>query len=317
MGGYVYLLHFERPIAPGQHTTQHYIGHADDLARRIDSHRRGRYNDGSGCAKLCAVAKERGIGFTVARLWRGGYKLERRLRGEASRAAVLNLRAAEAGKVCGGSAGGGDRRVAVAVLGSVARMFYDECGGTMNEIETKLTQYQEVHGFQCPAEFSPALGIRARRATWASIGRGRGRGQLGRWPPVAGRADWPSYRALMSHNTPNRHLFAWLLGGSDIEAVCWLIVDRKAERAWMVPTTEAANILRAQWSWHEVAPLPSDSMKEWLEMLQRLPLACSLRCFRTRNWHGGLRRRIGVMRRWCRHWRSGGRGHEAPAARRH
>lgn len=79
--GYVYLLHFERPIAPGKHTTQHYIGHADDLPRRIDSHRRGRYNDGSGCAKLCAVAKERGIGFTVARLWRGGYELERRLKG--------------------------------------------------------------------------------------------------------------------------------------------------------------------------------------------------------------------------------------------
>lgn len=78
---FVYLLHFDRPIAPGRHTTQHYIGHADDLARRIDSHRRGRYQDGSGCAKLCAVAKERGIGFRVARLWRGGYELERRLKG--------------------------------------------------------------------------------------------------------------------------------------------------------------------------------------------------------------------------------------------
>lgn len=145
----------------------------------------------------------------------------------------------------------------------------------MNEIETRLTQYQEVHGFQCPAEFWPALGYEdeARyvgvywersgdEASWAD----------GRQSLVG--ADWPSYRALMSHNTPNRHLFTWLLGGSDIEAVCWLIVDRKAERAWMVPTTEAADILRAQWSWHEVAPLPSDSLKEWLEMLQRLPLAC-------------------------------------------
>ena len=78
---YVYLLHFTDPIAPGRYTTQHYIGTASDLARRIQAHERGRYNDGSGCAKLCAVAKERGIGFKVARLWRGGYALEKRLKG--------------------------------------------------------------------------------------------------------------------------------------------------------------------------------------------------------------------------------------------
>lgn len=77
---YVYLLHFSEPIAPGRHTTQHYIGTARDLARRIEAHTRGRYNDGSGCAKLCAVAKERGISFRVARLWRGGYELEKRLK---------------------------------------------------------------------------------------------------------------------------------------------------------------------------------------------------------------------------------------------
>lgn len=79
--GYVYLLHFERPIAPGRHTAQHYLGYADDLARRIKAHRRGRYNGRStGCAKLCAVAGRRGIGFVVARVWRGDYKLERRLK---------------------------------------------------------------------------------------------------------------------------------------------------------------------------------------------------------------------------------------------
>ncbi len=78
---YVYLLHFDQPIAPGRHTTQHYIGHAEDLARRIQAHERGRYNGGgNGCAKLVAVAAERGIRFQVARLWRGGYELERRLK---------------------------------------------------------------------------------------------------------------------------------------------------------------------------------------------------------------------------------------------
>lgn len=78
---YVYLLHFEQPIAPGRHTTQHYIGKADDLAQRIAAHARGRYNGGgNGCAKLCAVAKGRGIGFRVVRVWRGGRALETRIK---------------------------------------------------------------------------------------------------------------------------------------------------------------------------------------------------------------------------------------------
>ena len=48
--GFVYLLHFERPIAPGRHTAQHYIGHAVDLAARIQTHVRGRRYDGVGRA---------------------------------------------------------------------------------------------------------------------------------------------------------------------------------------------------------------------------------------------------------------------------
>lgn len=76
---YVYLLHFDRRINDDR-PTQHYIGHADDLRQRIRAHRAGRYGGGSGCAKLCAVAHERGISFRVARLWQGGYDLERRLK---------------------------------------------------------------------------------------------------------------------------------------------------------------------------------------------------------------------------------------------
>lgn len=78
--GYVYLLHFDRPISDG-HTTQHYLGYADDLAHRIQVHTRGRYNGGgNGCARLCEVAKARGISFTVARVWWGDRSLERRLK---------------------------------------------------------------------------------------------------------------------------------------------------------------------------------------------------------------------------------------------
>lgn len=72
--GFVYLLHFERPIAPGRHTAQHYIGYAADLAARLQAH-----DHGQG-ARMTQVARERDIAWTVARLWRGGRGLERRLK---------------------------------------------------------------------------------------------------------------------------------------------------------------------------------------------------------------------------------------------
>lgn len=72
--GYVYLLHFEQPIAPGRHTAQHYIGYAGDLAARLQQHDHGH---GS---RLTQVARERGIGWSDARLWHGGRGLERRLK---------------------------------------------------------------------------------------------------------------------------------------------------------------------------------------------------------------------------------------------
>lgn len=82
--GHVYLLHFDEPIAPGRHTAQHYIGHADDLAARIQTQqlgrRRNRLGNPTGCARIVEVAHERGIGFRVVRVWVGGYELERRLK---------------------------------------------------------------------------------------------------------------------------------------------------------------------------------------------------------------------------------------------
>lgn len=81
--GYVYLLHFDRRINP-ERPAQHYLGYAADLARRIQQHARGRrYNSqggSTGCARLCEVAHERGIGFHVARVWVGDRELERRLK---------------------------------------------------------------------------------------------------------------------------------------------------------------------------------------------------------------------------------------------
>lgn len=69
----VYLLHFSDRINPG-HPTQHYLGYAEDLERRIKEHRVGR---GS---RLCEVAKERGISFVVSRTWSGDRRMERTLK---------------------------------------------------------------------------------------------------------------------------------------------------------------------------------------------------------------------------------------------
>lgn len=71
----VYLLHFERPISPA-HTTQHYLGYADDLEQRLAEHRAG-----TG-ARLTQVAKERGIGFVLVRTWEGGRTRERQLKNQ-------------------------------------------------------------------------------------------------------------------------------------------------------------------------------------------------------------------------------------------
>lgn len=71
----VYLLHFNSPIAPGKHTCQHYIGFAEDVWARVDEHAKGQG------ARLTRVARERGIGFKVVRVWDNkGRVFERRLK---------------------------------------------------------------------------------------------------------------------------------------------------------------------------------------------------------------------------------------------
>lgn len=71
----VYLIHFDRPISEN-HTTQHYLGYAQNLEKRIEHHHRGT----SG-VRLFQVAKERKIGFVVVRVWEDGDKnFERKLK---------------------------------------------------------------------------------------------------------------------------------------------------------------------------------------------------------------------------------------------
>jgi predicted GIY-YIG superfamily endonuclease len=66
----VYLLHFSRRISHAGH----YLGYADDLDSRLE-----RHHAGNG-ARLVQVAAERGIGFILARTWKGDKALERRLK---------------------------------------------------------------------------------------------------------------------------------------------------------------------------------------------------------------------------------------------
>ena len=70
--GTVYLLHFDRPY---KHAA-HYCGYTkQDIEDRLEEHA-----NGTG-ARLTQVIRAAGIGFQLARVWRGqGRKFERRLK---------------------------------------------------------------------------------------------------------------------------------------------------------------------------------------------------------------------------------------------
>lgn len=75
MKGTLYLIHFDRPISEG-HTSQHYLGFAEELMPRFYAHLHGRG------ARLTQVAVERGIGFELVRAWQGNRSDERRLKNQ-------------------------------------------------------------------------------------------------------------------------------------------------------------------------------------------------------------------------------------------
>ena len=67
----VYLLHF---VEPNKHA-RHYLGCTDDLSHRLDQHHKG-----TG-ARLTQVVRNAGGSWVVARTWRGGRRLEHKLKG--------------------------------------------------------------------------------------------------------------------------------------------------------------------------------------------------------------------------------------------
>ena len=71
----VYLIHFSEPIAHARH----YLGSAKSLNRRLKQHWKG------AGARLMGVVRDRGIGWSVARVWpardaRSARLIERRLK---------------------------------------------------------------------------------------------------------------------------------------------------------------------------------------------------------------------------------------------
>jgi predicted GIY-YIG superfamily endonuclease len=71
--GTIYLLHFDKRISE-RHTAQHYVGYTTYLPARALAHLKGRG------ARLTQIAKERGIGFVIARTWQGDRSFERKIK---------------------------------------------------------------------------------------------------------------------------------------------------------------------------------------------------------------------------------------------
>jgi len=116
------------------------------------------------------------------------------------------------------------------------------------DIEVQLEQFVRLEGFVCPAEFWPALGY-SGEARYVGIWWEQC-GDEASWcdgrSSVVG-ADWTSYLTLMKHNFKAGDKVKWLLGSSEEEARCWLVVDRETEQGWLVPAAGAGAVLRTQW----------------------------------------------------------------------
>jgi hypothetical protein len=75
--GMVYELHFDRPIGDPENPrgwAQHYIGHTEDLDRRVAEHRGGH------TAAIMRAVRQAGIGWHVVRTWPGTRDTERQIK---------------------------------------------------------------------------------------------------------------------------------------------------------------------------------------------------------------------------------------------
>jgi hypothetical protein len=71
--GYIYLIHLDAPLSP-PHPARHYLGYSTYLPARMEAHRAGT---GS---RFMQVVRERGISWSIARIWPGDRTFERTLK---------------------------------------------------------------------------------------------------------------------------------------------------------------------------------------------------------------------------------------------
>ena len=83
MTGTVYLLHFEQPVGSEKHSAKHYVGYTTrDVEERLEEHRATKWQPTGECngAHLIGAANYHNIPFHLAKTWKGGRSLERKLK---------------------------------------------------------------------------------------------------------------------------------------------------------------------------------------------------------------------------------------------
>jgi predicted GIY-YIG superfamily endonuclease len=71
--GVIYLLHLDTPLSPTS-PSRHYIGYTKHVPSRMQAHLAWRG------ARFMQIARERNIGFSIARTWEGDRHYERKLK---------------------------------------------------------------------------------------------------------------------------------------------------------------------------------------------------------------------------------------------
>jgi predicted GIY-YIG superfamily endonuclease len=82
--GYCYLIHLDTPLSEN-HTARHYLGYCRHVPSRMEAHRTGRG------ARFMQVVRERGIAWSIARIWPGDRTYERKLKNQKNAARLCPL----------------------------------------------------------------------------------------------------------------------------------------------------------------------------------------------------------------------------------
>lgn len=85
----------------------------------------------------------------------------------------------------------------------------------------------------------------------------------------SGTGNWTGYLAFTRNPAVCLALAPFDLGSSDAEPEHWLLIDRKARRAFVGPWREVSRILREQWEESAAGPAVI-SQEEWAALVARL-----------------------------------------------